>query len=195
MVKARNRRLALGVTGASGAIYAQRLLDALAESSWEIHVILSKYAPAVISEELPGGLQLPANATLHSPKSMNLPFASGSSVADAMVIAPCSMGTLARIVHGTSEDALLRAADVTLKERRPLILAPRETPLSLIHARNLVSALEVGATVIPACPSFYTRPESIPQLVDTVIARILDHLGVANDLAPRWGDDANDIDE
>lgn len=152
--------------------------------------MLSAYAASVIQEELPDGLRLPPGAQSHSSKSMNAPFASGSSAPDAMVVAPCSMGTLGRIAHGTSDDALLRCADVALKERRPLILVPRETPMHLIHARNMVTLLEAGALLIPASPSFYTRPQSVVAVVDTVVARVLDHLGIEHRLAPRWGEAA-----
>ena len=103
-----------------------------------------------------------------------------------MVVCPCSMGTLAAIAHGTSRSLIERAADVTLKERRPLVLVPRETPLSLIHLRNLVLAAEAGATVIPAAPGFYHRPKKVEELVDFVVQRVLDHLGVEAELAPRW---------
>ena len=151
--------------------------------------MLSHYAFAVIAEELPGGLRLPVGAISHNLKSMNAPFASGSSAPDAMVIIPCSMGTLGRIAHGLSEDVLLRAADVALKERKQLILVPRETPLNLIHVKNFELLLQAGATILPANPSFYTRPQNVEQVVDTVVARVLDHLGVEHKLVPRWGEE------
>jgi 4-hydroxy-3-polyprenylbenzoate decarboxylase len=182
-------RILVAITGASGALYAQRLLDNLAAEQHEIHVVLSKYAPAVIAEELPGGLRLPSSARLHNLKSMSAPFASGSNAPEAMVIIPCSMGTLGRIAHGTSDDLLLRAADVVLKEKKKLILVPRETPLSLIHLKNLELLLLAGAAILPANPSFYTRPKTIEQVVDTVVARVLDHLGVPHTLAVRWGEE------
>jgi len=179
-------RILVAITGASGSLYAQRLLDNLDPRRQELHVVLSRYAPAVIAEELPGGLHLPTGATMHNLKSMNAPFASGSNAPDAMVIIPCSMGTLGRIAHGYSEDVLLRAADVVLKEKKQLILVPRETPLNLIHVKNFELLIQAGATILPANPSFYTRPQSIEQVADTVVARVLDHLGVAHDLMPRW---------
>ena len=123
---------------------------------------------------------------MHNVKSMNAPFASGSNPPDAMVVIPCTMGTLGRIAHGYSEDVLLRAADVALKEKRKLILVPRETPLSLVHLRNMELLLQAGATILPANPSFYGGPSTVEQIVDTVVSRVLDHLGVANELAPRW---------
>jgi flavin prenyltransferase len=179
-------KIAVAITGASGAIYAQRLLDTLDSPDHEIHVILSNYAKAVIAEELPEGLRLPAGATRHNLKSMNAPFASGSNVPDAMVVIPCSMGTLGRIAHGSSEDLLLRAADVVLKEKKKLILVPRETPLNLIHVKNFELLVLAGATILPANPSFYTRPQTAGQVADTVVARVLDHLGIAHQLVARW---------
>ena len=182
-------RILVAITGASGSLYAQRLLDNLDPSQHEVHIVLSHYASAVIAEELPGGLRLPVGAISHNLKSMNAPFASGSSAPDAMVIIPCSMGTLGRIAHGYSEDVLLRAADVALKERKKLILVPRETPLNLIHVKNFELLLLAGATILPANPSFYTRPQNVEQVVDTVVGRVLDHLGISNQLAPRWGEE------
>jgi len=179
-------RIVVAITGASGLLYAQRLLDNLNSAQHEIHVVLSNYAQAVIAEELPGGLRLPAGATSHNLKSMNAPFASGSNAADAMVIIPCTMGTLGRIAHGFSEDVLLRAADVVLKEKKKLILVPRETPLNLVHVKNFELLLLAGATILPANPSFYTRPQTVEEVVDTVVARVLDHLGIEHKLMPRW---------
>ena len=167
-------------------LYAQRLLDNLDSQQHEVHVILSNYAQAVIAEELPDGLRLADGVRRHGLKSMNAPFASGSNPPDAMAVIPCTMGTLGRIAHGYSEDALLRAADVVLKERKKLILVPRETPLSLVHVKNFELLLQAGATILPANPSFYTRPQSIEQVVDTVVARVLDHLGVPQKLVARW---------
>ena len=145
-------------------------------------VTASGDAPAVITEELPDGLRLPAGAVSHNLKSMNAPFASGSNAPDAMVVIPCSMGTLGRIAHGSSDDLLLRAADVVLKERKKLILVPRETPLNLIHVKNFELLIQAGATILPTNPSFYTRPQNVEQVVDTVVVRVLDHLGVAGRL-------------
>jgi 4-hydroxy-3-polyprenylbenzoate decarboxylase len=179
-------RILVAITGASGSLYAQRLLDNLDPIQHQVHVVLSQYAPAVIAEELPEGLRLPAGVISHNLRSMNAPFASGSSAPDAMVIIPCSMGTLGRIAHGYSEDVLLRAADVALKEGKKLILVPRETPLNLIHIKNFELLLLAGATILPANPSFYNRPHNVEQVVDTVVARVLDHLGVAHRLVARW---------
>jgi 4-hydroxy-3-polyprenylbenzoate decarboxylase len=182
-------RLLVAITGASGALYAQRLLENVRPDEHEVHLVLSRYAQSVISEELPDGLRVPDGVTTHNVKSMNAPFASGSNAFDAMVVIPCSMGTLGRIAHGYSEDLLLRAADVMLKERKKLILVPRETPLSLVHVKNFELLLQAGAIILPANPSFYTRPTTIEQVVDTVVARVLDHLGVPQKLMPRWADE------
>jgi len=178
-------RIVLAATGASGAIYLQRLLDHLTGPEHELHLILTPFAKQVIREEI-GELNLPANVTEHPDKSMNAPFASGSALFDAMIIAPCSMGTMARIAHGTSETLTLRAADVFLKERRKLILVPRETPWNLVHAKNAVAVIEAGAVLLPAMPSFYSGPKTFSQLADTVVWRILDQIGVPAPNACRW---------
>jgi len=179
-------RLVLAATGASGAIYLQRLLHYLDKPEHELHLVCSPFAKQVIAEELEGGLTLPANVTEHSNKSMNAPFASGSAKFDAMIVVPCSMGTMARIAHGTSENLVLRAADVFLKERRKLILVARETPWSLVHARNAVAVTEAGAILLPASPSFYSHPKSFEELADTVVWRILDQIGIDAPNACRW---------
>jgi len=179
-------KILVAMTGASGALYAQRLLDHLDAREHEIHVVRSQYAEAVLKEELPGGLRLPEGARMHGLRSMNAPFASGSNPVDAMVVIPCTMGTLGRIAHGYSADALLRAADVALKEKKKLILVPRETPLNLVHVRNFELLLLAGATILPANPSFYHRPATVEEVIDTVVARVLDHLGVAHALCRRW---------
>lgn len=188
---ARSNRLKVlvAITGASGALYAQRLLDNLDPAQHELHVVLSSYAHQVIAEELPDGLRLPVGAVQHNLKSMNAPFASGSNPPDAMVVIPCTMGTLGRIAHGYSEDVLLRAADVVLKEKRKLILVPRETPLSLVHVRNMELLLQAGATILPANPGFYTHPKTVSEVVDTVVARVLDHLRVPHQLVAKWGEE------
>ena len=129
-------KILVAITGASGTLYAQRLLDQLDPATHEVHVMLSQYAPQVLAEELPGGLRLHDGVASHGHRSMNVPFASGSNPFDAMVVIPCSMGTLGRIAHGLSDDVLLRAADVMLKERRRLVLMVRETPFNLAHLRR-----------------------------------------------------------
>jgi len=179
-------KILVAITGASGMLYAQRLLNNLDPRQHEIHVVVSNYAQQVIAEELPGGLRLPDGAKAHNLKSMNAPFASGSNPPDVMVVIPCTMGTLGRIAHGFSEDVLLRAADVVLKERKKLILVPREMPLSLIHVKNFELLLLAGATILPANPIFYMHPKTIEDVVDTVVARVLDHIGIPQKLVARW---------
>ncbi len=178
-------KLVIAGTGASGAIYLQRLLDKIDAAAHEVHLILSPYARQVIHDEI-DELIVPAGVHQHGDKTMNVPFASGSARFDAMVICPCSMGTLARIAAGTGDSTILRAADVFLKERRKLIIVPRETPWNLIHARNVCTVMEAGALVMPASPGFYSRPKTIAELADTVVDRILDQLGLPVDGAFRW---------
>jgi 4-hydroxy-3-polyprenylbenzoate decarboxylase len=179
-------RILVAITGASGALYAQRLLDNVDPREHELHLVISNYGQAVLKQELPKGLQLPAGIQTHNIKSMNAPFASGSNACDAMVIIPCSMGTLGRIAHGYGDDLLLRTADVMLKERKKLIFVPRETPISLVHVKNFELLLLAGATLIPANPSFYSLPKTIEQVIDTVVARVLDHLAIPQKLMPKW---------
>jgi 4-hydroxy-3-polyprenylbenzoate decarboxylase len=182
-------RLVVAVTGASGSIYAQRLLGelAIAKEVEECHVALSRYAKQVAATELGAkGLAIAKKIRVHGDQTMEVPFVSGSAPFQAMVVVPCSMGTLGRIAHGYSDSTITRAADVFLKERRKLILVPRETPWNLVQARNVVTLLEAGATILPAIPSFYGKPKTAEQVADTVVARILDHLGIRNDLVKRW---------
>jgi 4-hydroxy-3-polyprenylbenzoate decarboxylase len=186
-------KLVVAITGASGSLYAQRLLQLINQDSkgpHEVHVALSSHAREVAEAEV-GKLTIPAGFPVHGDSSMQVPFVSGSSRFDAMVIIPCSMGTVGRIAHGYSDSAIARAADVFLKEKRKLILVPRETPWNLIQARNIVTVLEAGAEVIPAIPAFYHRPETILDLVDTVVARVLDHLGIEHALTKRWMEEKN----
>ena len=182
-------KLVIASTGASGAIYLQRLLDRIDAQEHEVHLVLSSHAKQVIAEEI-GDLQVPMGVKEHTDTTMHVPFVSGSARFDAMVIVPCSMGTLARIASGSADSTILRAADVFLKERRKLILVPREMPWSLIHARNAVAVTEAGAVVMPAAPSFYSHPKSIEELVDTVVFRIFDHLGLPVPAAFRWFDES-----
>ena len=182
-------KLVIGATGASGTIYLQRLIEQIDRAAHEVHLVMSGHANQVARQEL-DNFEVPPDVAQHSENDMNVPFVSGSARFDAMIIVPCSMATLARIASGSSDSALLRAADVFLKERRKLILVPRETPWNLIHARNAVALLEAGAIVLPAIPSFYSRPDSVTAVVDTVVWRILDQIGLSNPSAYRWGDDA-----
>ena len=178
-------KLVIAATGASGSIYLQRLLEQIDTVAHEIHLVLSGHAKQVAKQEL-GAFKIPKGIVQYGESDLNVPFVSGSARFDAMVIVPCSMATLGRIASGSSDTALLRAADVFLKERRKLILVPRETPWNLIHARNVVTLLEAGAIVLPAIPSFYSQPGSVTAVVDTVVWRILDQIGLPNPRAYRW---------
>jgi 4-hydroxy-3-polyprenylbenzoate decarboxylase len=184
-------KLVIGITGASGSIYAQRLLRVLAGEKAEVHVVLSAHAREVAAAEI-DRLEIPESFFVHDDTTMQVPFVSGSAKFDALVIVPCSMGTLGRIAHGYSDSTLTRAADVFLKEKRKLIVVPRETPWNLVQARNVVTLIEAGATVIPAIPSFYGRPRTVEDVADTVVARVLDHLGVAHELVKRWKETPGD---
>jgi flavin prenyltransferase len=178
-------KLVIASTGASGAIYLQRLLAQIDSAQNELHLVLSPFAKQVIHDEL-GDLRVPAGVHEHNDRSMNVPFASGSALFDAMVIVPCTMGTLGRIAAGTSDSSIHRAADVFLKEKRKLILVLRETPWNLIHLRNCTTLLEAGAIILPASPSFYSRPASVEEIADTVVHRILDLIGLPAPKAFRW---------
>ncbi len=179
-------KIVVGISGASGAIYAKRLLDFLKNSPHEITLTASENALEIGREE--AGIDYKeCGYPFYSSRDFTAPFASGSAKYDALAIIPCSMGMLGRIAHGYSDDLLARTADVFLKEKRKLILVPRETPFSLIHIENLRLVALAGATIIPAIPSFYSKPKTLEEAVDTVIARVLDHLGVENGLRPRYG--------
>ncbi|MGF1678018.1 MAG: UbiX family flavin prenyltransferase [Candidatus Methylacidiphilales bacterium] len=180
--------LVVAITGASGSLYAARLLSCLGEAPEidHVYVVFSSHAREVALCERGSDYVLPAKCSGHDDLSMQVPFVSGSSKVDACVVVPCSMGTLGRIAHGYSDSVITRTADVFLKERRQLILVPRETPWNLIQARNVVTVMEAGALVLPAIPSFYGRPETVDQVVDTVVARILDHLKISHELVQRW---------
>ena len=182
-------KLVIAVTGASGSMYAQRLLEQIAKAKEveECHVVLSEHAQEVAATELGAkGLTIPKGMKVHGDKTMQVPFASGSAKFEAMAIIPCSMGTLGRIAHGYSDGTIARTADVFLKEKRKLILVPRETPWNLVQARNVVTLLEAGAMMLPAIPSFYGKPKTVEDVVDTVVARVLDHLQLPNVLVKRW---------
>jgi 4-hydroxy-3-polyprenylbenzoate decarboxylase len=181
-------KLVIAPTGASGTIYLQRLLAQIDCAANEVHLVMSGHAKQVAVQEV-DQLVVPSGVSEHAENDLNVPFVSGSARFDAMVIVPCSMATLGRVASGCSDTALLRAADVFLKERRKLILVPRETPWSLIHARNVVTLLEAGAILLPAIPSFYSRPRSVEDVADTVVWRILDQIGLPNPRAYRWRDE------
>jgi flavin prenyltransferase len=178
-------KLVIAATGASGTIYLQRLLEQIDCAAHEIHLVMSGHARQVALQEVEE-FKVGENVRQHSENDLNVPYVSGSARFDAMVIIPCSMATIGRIASGSSDSGLLRAADVFLKERRKLILVPRETPWNVIHARNVVTLLEAGAIVLPAMPSFYSRPKTVLDVVDTVVWRVLDQIGLPNPHAYRW---------
>jgi 4-hydroxy-3-polyprenylbenzoate decarboxylase len=198
-----NHPLILALTGASGAQYGLKLLQCLLEAGETIYLMLSKPAQVVISMEtdldLPGRASeirrfflnhyggRPEQLQIYGKEEWTAPVASGSAITRAMVVCPCTTGTLASIACGTSDNLIDRAADVNLKERRPLILVVRETPFSAIHLENMLKLARCGATILPANPGFYHRPVSAEDLVDFVVARVLDQLGIAHELLPRWG--------
>lgn len=179
-------RIVVGVSGASGAPYAQRLLSHLAtREDVETHVVFTKTGRLVWRHELgtdPADLGLP----IYGPSDMTAPFASGSADFRGLAIVPCSAGCMGRIANGISADLLGRTADVMLKERRRLVLCLREAPYSLVHVRNMEQLLLAGARVLPASPNFYSGPSSVQDLLDTVVGRVLDQLGLENDLVQRW---------
>jgi len=174
----------LGITGASGAPYAARLLEALAAADCEIGVCASSAGVEVLATELYGNAP---HATLYDPNDWKAPYASGSAKVDAYVLCPCSMGTLGTIASGAMQNLIHRAASVAIKEERRLILMPRETPLSAIHLRNMLTLREAGATILFLAPGFYHGAETVDDLVDFVVARALDQLGLENVAAKRWG--------
>jgi 4-hydroxy-3-polyprenylbenzoate decarboxylase len=184
-------KLVLGISGASGAPYAQRLLTHLrampAATAPTVDIVLSRTAEQVWQLEC-GGNPRELGWPVYSGRDYTAPFASGSARYDAMLVLPASMSCIARIAHGISDDLLTRAADVMLKERRTLLLVPRETPYSAIHLENMLSVTKAGAIVLPASPSFYMRPRTLEQVLDSVLARVLDHLHLPHTLLGRWGD-------
>jgi len=181
-------KLVVGISGATGAPYAKRLLDFLAAHGAahgiEVDLVFTPTGKQVWKQEL--GVEPHYPFRVWKNQDFTAPFASGSALYDGMVIVPCSAGALSRIAYGMSVDLVGRAADVMLKEKRRLVMVLRETPISLVHARAVVQAVEAGAIVLPASPSFYSGPKTIDALVDTVVARVLDKLGLPNELMKRW---------
>lgn len=183
------KRLVVGVTGATGATYALRLLEMLRdEDGWESHLVVSPAGLLNIREELPLTLRaFEAKAdVVHNIRNIGATIASGSFAAAGMVIAPCSMRTLAAVAHGLSDNLIARAADVMLKERRPLVLMARETPLNLAHIRSMAAVTEMGAIVFPPVPAFYMKPASIADIVDHSCMRVLDLFGIHRNPDRRW---------
>src|SRR5262245_6383487 len=206
-----NDSLVVAMTGASGSPYGVRLIEVLLRAGRTVHLVISPAATEVAEREL--GIQLdltrfdpspllgPAAQGLdlsllhyHHFRDFKAGIASGSFLTAGMVICPCSMGTVAAIAHGTSENLIHRAADVHLKERRKLVLVPRETPLGLIQLRNLTTVAEAGASVLPAMPAFYTLPKSVTDMIDFIVGRVCDQLGVEHGLLKRWGAEQNGQD-
>lgn len=197
--------ITLAITGASGAPYAVRLLEQLTAGGRPVSLIVSSHGLRLLStesgietvaelRERVGAAGWDAHVRTYANSDRGAAPASGSALSGGMVICPCSMGTVASIAAGTSRSLVERAADVALKERRPLILVPRETPLSLIHLENMLRVTHAGAVVMPASPGFYHRPASIADLVDFIVARVLDHLRVPHDLVRRWDGGAQHVD-
>jgi 4-hydroxy-3-polyprenylbenzoate decarboxylase len=183
-------RVAVGISGASGAVLGLRLLEVLKEMRVETHAVMTKAAERILKEEHGASREDVAKLAhrLYDVDDFTAPIASGSFKVDGMVVAPCSMKTLAGIVCGYSDNLLLRAADVTLKEGRPLVLVVREAPLSVVHLRNMLAAAEMGAVVLPPVLTFYIKPRSVEDLVDYVVGRALDALGLKHSLYRRWGE-------
>ncbi len=197
--------IALAMTGASGAAYGLRLLQCLLQADRQVYLMVSAPGQVVISMETdlklsgrPGEMQealsahfaaKPGQLRVFGKDQWTAPVASGTSAPQAMVVCPCTSGTLSAIAHGASNNLLERAADVMIKEQRKLILVPREMPLSVIHLENMLSLARLGVTIMPANPGFYYRPQRVEDLVDFVVARILDHLNIEHTLIPRWGEE------
>lgn len=201
------KHIILAFTGASGAPYGIRLLEQLLKAGCRVDLLFSKAAHMVFAMET--DLNLPSRPAeiahffqerfqatadqlrVYGREDWTAPAASGSHTASTMLVCPCTMGTLAAIAHGMSDNLIERAADVMIKERRQLILVPRETPFSAIHLENMHKLALAGVTILAANPGFYYKPQSIDDLVDFIVARLLDHMQIEHELAPRWGDDPN----
>lgn len=185
---ARPHRIVVGITGATGIIYAVRILQILKELNIETHLVISKWAHATLKYETPlGPAEIAGLATkTYGPRDVSAPPASGSFQHDGMIIVPCSMKTLAAVRCGLGEDLIARAADVSLKEDRKLVLVVRETPLNDIHLDNMLVLRRAGAVIFPPMPAFYTRPKSIDDIIDQSVGRMLDSLGIFTDTFPRW---------
>jgi 4-hydroxy-3-polyprenylbenzoate decarboxylase len=198
-----DKTITLAFTGASGLTYGLRLLECLLSANCQVNLLISQAAQIVAKQEV--GLTLPTRPAdlekrlgeichaasgqlrAYGREDWFAPVASGSAQIDAMVICPCSMGTLAAVAQGMSDNLIERAADVMIKEQRKLVLVPRETPFSVLHLENMLRLARMGALILPANPGFYQKPKNIQDLIDFIVARILDHLGISHDLLPPWG--------
>jgi 4-hydroxy-3-polyprenylbenzoate decarboxylase len=182
------RRLIVGLTGATGSILGIRLLEALKQSDIETHLILSNWARRTLEHETSYTLKgvLALASVHHNSANMAAEISSGSFITDGMVVIPCSMRTLGNIAHGTGENLIHRAADVVLKERRKLVLVTRESPLSELHLENMLKLARMGAAIVPPMPAFYNKPESIDDVVNHIVARVCDQIGVSAPFAKRW---------
>ncbi len=207
MPTAKNNTIILAMTGASGSVYGLRLLECLLKADVRVYFLISKAAQLVLATETdlaipPRPAEMadwfcerfgvaPDRLTVYSREDWMSPVASGSHQAQAMVVCPCTTGSLAAIAQGNSDNLIERAADVMIKENRPLVLVVRETPLSAIHLENMLKLARLGVTILPANPGFYHRPQKVDDLLDFIVARILDQLQIEHKLIPRWGDAPN----
>ena len=198
-----NGKITLAITGASGSAYALRLIECLIAANYQLYILCSSAGRIVLDTEV--GVKIPSSPdaaskfftdkyqaknnqiTVFGKEQWFSPVASGSSAPKKMVVCPCSTGTMAAICHGMSDNLIERAADVVIKERGQLILMVRETPFSTLHLQNMLSLSQQGVTIMPASPGFYHKAESIEDLIDFMVGRVLDHLGIAQDIMPRWG--------
>ena len=182
------QRIIVGITGATGAIFGVRLLEALGAAGVETHLVLSRWGQQTVEHET--GLGIPElrkrASVVHGIANMAATLSSGSFRTDGMVVAPCSMRTAAAIAHGFGDSLVHRAADVVLKERRKLVLVPRETPLSEVHLENLLKLARMGVTIVPPVPAFYNRPATVDDIVNHIVARVLDQFGIDSEFARRW---------
>lgn len=202
MSKRNVNKIVVGITGASGSIYGVRLIEALLAASYEVHLVITDAGWRVLSEELNwsvskrlhmleqhfGSAFLQRQLIYHPNADIGASIASGSFLMQAMIIMPCSMGTLASIAHGMSDNLLARAADVMLKEARSLVIVPRETPLHAIHLENMLTLAKMGVKIVPAMPAFYHKPQTIEDQVNFLVGKVLDQLHIQHQLYTRWGD-------
>lgn len=200
-----SNRWVVGITGASGSIYGIRLIEELLRKSFQVHLVVTEAGWRVLKEELGwetarrtaaleqrfGESLENGTLTFHPNADIGATIASGSFRVQGMVIMPCSMGTLASIAHGISDDLMTRAADVMLKENRQLLLVPRETPLHAIHLENMLTLSRLGVRMIPAMPAFYYKPQSMDEMIDFLVGKVMDNMGIDHDLYRRWGDEQN----